>query len=274
MRRRTLLPLFILTALLTVYLTGFPSAAEPQGEIIEKEEPEEEVFTEELPVFDPDATYVGGQAFTESDEGFSYVESDVADGWRITGYKLEGKNLTVPEIIAGAPVVEIGDTAFYGMSDIRSVVLPDTVVRIGKDAFGGCSALEKVVLSASLTEIGDGAFAGDVSLLNAALPDSLRIIGDSAFSGCRLLTALTLPASLTYIGEDAFSGCVNLMLNAENSPVGQVYVQEHHLSGSVFDSDWFQFVVCAAVAAVILAVAAVVKKRVRSSRPAKRTGCS
>lgn len=60
-------------------------------------------------------------------------------------------------------VVEIGESSFI-VTDITSLVVPNTVTRIGDMAFMGCYELETVDLPASLTHIGADAFCYDESV--------------------------------------------------------------------------------------------------------------
>lgn len=60
-------------------------------------------------------------------------------------------------------VMEIGECSFV-VTDITSLVVPNTVTRIGDRAFFGCYELETVDLPASLTYIGEEAFCWDESV--------------------------------------------------------------------------------------------------------------
>ena len=41
----------------------------------------------------------------------------------------------------------IKSEAFYGRTDLRSIVIPDSVTEIGYDAFSGCTGLTSIVVS-------------------------------------------------------------------------------------------------------------------------------
>lgn len=66
-----------------------------------------------------------------SADDFKYAEA--SDGIILTEYIGSETEFAVPEEINGKPVVEIGNKAFQGHSDITKVEIPDTVVRISKN---------------------------------------------------------------------------------------------------------------------------------------------
>ena len=104
----------------------------------------------------------------------------------------------------------IGNSAFIGCRELKSITLPGTVTAIGDDAFDGCSNLISVVIPNTVTSIGDYAFEGCIALTSVPISSSVTTIGNYAFSGCIGLTSVTIPASVTSIGSGAFSGCNNL----------------------------------------------------------------
>ena len=57
-------------------------------------------------------------------------------------------------------VKAIGDYAFYGMTALKEVTVPDGVTAIGSYAFASCAALERVELPVTVTAVGNRAFSG------------------------------------------------------------------------------------------------------------------
>ena len=117
------------------------------------------------------------------------------------------KNSIIP---SDGSVTSIGDSAFYGYSELTSVTIPDSVTSIGNRAFYGCSSLTGVTIPDSVTSIGDQAFFGCDSLTSVTIPDSVTSIGEWAFYGCSGLTSVTIPNSVTSIEDYAFRGCSSL----------------------------------------------------------------
>ena len=112
------------------------------------------------------------------------------------------KTVTIPD-----SVTSIGDYAFSGCSSLTSITIPDSVTSIGGWALYGCSSLTSITIPDSVTSIGGWAFKGCSSLTSITIPDSVTSIGDSAFDDCSSLTSITIPDSVTSIGNSAFSGC-------------------------------------------------------------------
>ena len=86
-----------------------------------------------------------------------------------------------------APVTRVGDKAFYGLSTLMKVILPNGVVSLGASTFYNCTNLNSV-----------------------HIPEGVRSIGNYAFYNCSSLTEIAIPASLTSIGIYVFRGCTKL----------------------------------------------------------------
>ena len=68
------------------------------------------------------------------------------------------KVLNDQNVKAEAPVIRIGDKAFYNKNTVTSVSLGSNIREIGAQAFANCSALKSITLSEGLLTIGDQAF--------------------------------------------------------------------------------------------------------------------
>ena len=143
-------------------------------------------------------------------------------------------DVVIPQVIAEREVSGIGKGAFYQLSAVKSVDIPDTVTFIGEFAFSGCTALETIVIPASVTyidayafqgctalktvifegnvleSIGDFAFLGCTSLETIVLPEGLKSIGDWTFGKCAKITSIKTPSTLEEIGTLTFFGCDGL----------------------------------------------------------------
>ena len=109
----------------------------------------------------------------EEDSSGKYNYSVTDGNAIITGYNGNDTILIIPETLGGAPVTEIGASAFSGIDEITEVVIPNSVVEIKREAFSNCTAIEKVTLSNKLTYIGTAAFYGCEHLTSIEIPASL-----------------------------------------------------------------------------------------------------
>lgn len=159
-------------------------------------------------------------------------------------------NLSIPSIIEGMPIKEIGPDSMNsnysitvynggnrieitgrleipeGVEAIRqnaffntdnrvgqrfiSVILPSTLKRIEASAFRSCRNLNSIRIPRGLTILGDSAFEDCVSLAEVEVLANVKKMGDRAFANCARLTSVTLPAGIEEIGAEVFSGCTAL----------------------------------------------------------------
>ena len=159
-------------------------------------------------------TFGGSSIITASAEDlvngdFNYKVLD--DGTvEITDYNGDGKEVTIPDTIAGKKVTIIGGHAFYGCLNLTSITIPNSVTSISTYAFYRCSSLTSITIPNSVTSIGQCVFCSCKSLRKITIPDSVTSIGVSSFANCSSLTSITIPTSVTSIGKDAFYGCSSL----------------------------------------------------------------
>ncbi len=177
-------------------------------------------------------------------DNYSYkLNNEVAT---IVGYSGDEESVTVPEELEGFTVSAIGERAFAGNKDVKSVSVGDTVVNIAAEAFSDCVTLESITVGSSVMVIAANAFDGcakltsiSVSSGNATfsskdgimydanrttilrcpqaytfaegfkLLDTVVAVGESAFEECSGLTAIEIPNSCT-VGKRAFFHCMNL----------------------------------------------------------------
>ena len=123
--------------------------------------------------------------------------------------------------LIASSIDSVSECAFYGMSMLKKVNLPETVTEIDSHAFFGCSALTAIDLK-NVTTIYESGFASCTSLreVNFGKVETIKM---SAFEGCTSLgtkrfvdettqnseTLLTvkLPSTVKEIGKNAFKGC-------------------------------------------------------------------
>lgn len=122
--------------------------------------------------------------------------------------------LYIPEEVSDGihtySVVEIGDRSFEMVSNLVSVILPNSINKIGDYAFNGCKNLKSMALPEMIDTIPKGFVTYCISLGDLKIPENVNYIGGYAFMGCESIESLTLPSSLTYLGGASFCNCNNL----------------------------------------------------------------
>jgi len=121
-------------------------------------------------------------------------------------------------------VTAIERWAFYGCTNLASVVIPNSVKSIDS-AFAGCGSLTSIEVASGndnfRSEDGVLFYTGNKEeyiLLTYpgskrgayTIPSGVTRIREKAFLDCAGLTAVTLPNSLMFIESHAFSGCASL----------------------------------------------------------------
>ena len=138
---------------------------------------------------------------------------------RLVHFEFDGqKCISLPEGIVG-----IGTKAFYGVKQLRGIVLSRDVVTIGDYAFAKCSGLEFIEMPMGLRRLGTGSFQGCVGLREVRLPDGVASIHACAFEGCSALESVRLPQSLRRnIESNTFAGCKSLRRVTIPSSIQQI----------------------------------------------------
>ncbi len=142
-------------------------------------------------------------AIEDNDPSFAF---DIDDGVLVQF----DRNCGITDVEIPNGVVRIGNSAFLGCDDLRSVIIPEGVTCIGAEAFCNCRKLERVVIPDSVRTIGARAFATCIALKSISLPKTLSELGVACFSDCVSLEEMTLPDNITFIGDSTFRGCSGL----------------------------------------------------------------
>ncbi len=187
------------------------------------------------------ASNVSGKFQYESgyrDADGAWWPDENAEGIGIIRYTGKGWNVTVPQVIDGKKVIDIGNRAFDNCKNLTGISIPDTVKGIGEAAFGDCTKLTSITIPASVVSINYSSFEGCIGLKsikvdaknpiydsrghcnaiietkanrlthgckNTVIPSSVKSIGIFAFAGCTGLTGITIPVSVTTIESHAFA---------------------------------------------------------------------
>lgn len=111
------------------------------------------------------------------------------------GWNAFGNCTALQKIEMDSPMLRISSAAFMNCGITEAVI---NVKEIGESAFEGCEDLRTVQLGEHLTGISAKAFSDCDRLMACQLPDALRWIGVGAFSDS--ITAFTVPATVALIG--------------------------------------------------------------------------
>ena len=95
------------------------------------------------------------------------------------------KNSVIPN---DGSVTIIGNYAFKGCKELKSITLPNTVTSIKNSAFDGCKGMTNITIPDSVTNMEDGAFYGCDGLANVIIGKDITRISKSMFYGCDALT--------------------------------------------------------------------------------------
>ena len=103
--------------------------------------------------------------FTKNDLSYNITGKDsvsVEGAFRYSDSEFTGE-VTIPQTVEfygkTYTVYEIDNYAFYDLSGLTSVTIPNSVTTIGEDAFEKCTGLTSITLPSSVTSIKAGAFA-------------------------------------------------------------------------------------------------------------------
>ena len=154
-----------------------------------------------------------GSRFTAAADGYRFLY-DGTKGY-LVDYFGEATAIILPDSFTAydGTIVnsyEINRYAFYGNTDLTSVVIPDSVKSIGEYAFYRNTELTSVTIGSSVESIGDSAFYNCMGLTSVTISDSVTSIGERAFEDCMGLTSVTIPNAVTSIGYSAFYNCNGL----------------------------------------------------------------
>lgn len=205
------------------------------------------------------------------------IENGVLKKWPSSGVPVSG-HISIPQ-----EVTAIGDNAFFGVSNLRSVSLPKKLKSIGLYAFQNCTSLEELNLPESVTTIGRNAFYNCSSLKRINIPpkvlsieattlykcasleridtQNVQVIKESAFAECYALKEITMSNALTRIEQKAFRQCISLasltLPNSVNSIASECFedcsrLKDISLPKSLSHIDYHLFNKCTSLESIII----------------------
>ena len=118
---------------------------------------------------------------------------------------------TITSFTFGDQVEIIPNYLCYKMSQLDTIVLPESLQTIGNYAFCGCSSLKGVEIPSSVTLVAKNSFEYCTSLKRFAFPEGITTVATDVLNGCTGLREVYIPASVTTINTDAFYNCSGLM---------------------------------------------------------------
>ena len=124
--------------------------------------------------------------------------------------------------LSSSTITSISECAFYGVTTIKNITIPETVVDIESHAFFGCTALASFDMK-NVKNVYEYAFSGCTSLLTVDFKN-VEVLQKAVFENCSKLGAkklansddeelltIKLPASVKELGKKAFSGCSSIV---------------------------------------------------------------
>ncbi|MBR3835457.1 MAG: leucine-rich repeat protein, partial [Clostridia bacterium] len=139
----------------------------------------------------------------------------------------------IKSIMIDKYITNVGNYAFYGLSNVTDINLADTVTDIGDYAFYGLSGLTAYSIGNGVVRIGDYAFALCTALKNVELGEQIESIGNYAFYKCESLNHVSLPSNVITLGNGAFMNCSALDWFGLGSGVKSI--GSYALSGTALD---------------------------------------
>lgn len=165
--------------------------------------------------------------WVESGDENAYEYVETPRGLKLLRYiDFDDMVVTIPNMIGGKRVAEVGNHAFKGCVGIEKIVVSEGIEILGNGVFMNCKELKEVVLPGTLKRIGSTDPTGCPKILgtmtkfegtfeytaleNIEIPDSVKYVGEYAFSGCGSLKRIVLPAELKEVRENTFRWCKSL----------------------------------------------------------------
>ena len=177
----------------------------------------EEGSIKEFTIYSEQITTVGDSAFHHCDG----VERASTPAYFMQ--YIQKKSLLSAVILSGT---SLPTNAFFGASEMRSVVIADSVTSLSDNTFEFCKNLE----SATLPTCGVNALKS-TNVMFVVFTSGERI-EERALEDCRSVVSVTIPASVTFVGERAFAFCATPTIYCEVAEQPSEWHRDWNLSGA------------------------------------------
>ena len=173
--------------------------------------------------------YLGEIIDTGSNETYSY-NVRTGDLIEITSGPKDVSRLEIPKKIDEKAVAFIGPRAFRSCT-ATDIVLPDTIRAIGEGAFKGSKQLRTIQLSKRLMALCMGCFSDCQNLTTCEIPASVEGLGERAFQNCgKLSSCVQTSEKCKLIAGECFSGCSSICEVSFSEGLG--YIGNHAFAGT------------------------------------------
>lgn len=116
----------------------------------------------------------------------------------------------------------VGEYAFYKMTKLKSIELPNDITSIGWYACYGCTSLLSITIPPRVETVGRASFGSCSSLRSVVISEGVEVIDTAAFLTCKSLKTVSLPNSLTDLKTEAFRDCSSISEITIPSKVGLI----------------------------------------------------
>ena len=143
-------------------------------------------------------------------------------------YAFYDKSITSVSFDTAAQLNSIGSCAFYNCTSLSELSIPSNVA-LSFSAFQNCSGLETLTIDEGIAEIPEQCFYRCSSLTEITLPDSVTTIGTRAFGECGSLHYAYLSENVTDIASNAFSGDSDLIICTQRDSYAAQYAKDNNI---------------------------------------------
>jgi hypothetical protein len=152
-------------------------------------------------------TYIGNRAFQDNPlTSVTWLPADCSIQ-SSTDAPFYNSTAGITSFTFGDQVEIIPNYLCYKMTQLDTVVLPQSLQTIGNYAFNSCSALKGVEIPASVTLVAKNSFGYCLALKSFAFPKGITTVATEVLYGCTALEEVFIPASVTTINTNAFYNC-------------------------------------------------------------------